>query len=142
MSPARLAAQALELLGPTGGPIAVVGSEALVRAVAATTPVASDGAAAAVVSFVGARTDVAARQACLEAVRARLAPGAPLVLVDHNQPRTWWRRLVAAAPLAVHGLTPARGHYPAARELQALGFRVERLRLAAGERLQLVVARR
>jgi hypothetical protein len=31
---------------------------------------------------------------------------------------------------------------PAARELAALGFAIERLRLAAGERVQLVAARR
>jgi len=139
---ARLAAQALALLGSVEGPIAVVGPELLVRAVSALAPVTTDGATAAVASFVGTRLDVATRQAQLATLRARLAPGAPVAVVDHNQPRTWPRRLVATAYLALHGFGPARARHPAARELQALGFKVERLRLTTGERLQLILARR
>ena len=37
---------------------------------------------------------------------------------------------------------PARARYPAAQEAQAAGFEVARLRLADGERIQLVMARR
>jgi hypothetical protein len=99
-------------------------------------------AAAALVSFVGARTPAEIRRRTLDAVRGRLVDEAPLVLVDHNQPRQWWRRPLAALLLLGRGLPPARGRYPAARELDAAGFRVESLRLAAGERLQLVLARR
>jgi hypothetical protein len=47
-----------------------------------------------------------------------------------------------ALPAPGRGLRPSRARYPAARELAALGFAVERLRLACGERVQLVVARR
>jgi len=144
VTPARLAARALELLGPVDGPIAVVGPEALAHAVAACTPVTSDGGptAGAVVSFVHAPADGVARRRSLVTLRERLAAGAPLALVDWNQPRTWGRRVVAVAYLAARGFGPARGRYPAARELAEIGFRIERLRLAAGERLQLVLARR
>jgi len=142
VSPARLAAQALELLGPVDGPVAVLGPDALVRAVAKLATVATDDGAAAIVCFIGTPLDVLTRQAQLATLRARLVSGAPLVLVDHNQPRTWPRRFVAAACLVLRGLRPARARHPAARELQALGLRVERLRFAAGERLQLVLARR
>jgi hypothetical protein len=54
----------------------------------------------------------------------------------------WLRRLAAHAALAARGLGTARARCPAARELAALGFAIERLRLAAGERVQLVAARR
>jgi hypothetical protein len=44
------------------------------------------------------------------------------------------------------GVTPAirwrRLAYPTAREIRAAGFVIERLRLAAGERVQVVWARR
>jgi hypothetical protein len=78
----------------------------------------------------------------LETVARRLPAGAPLVLVDHNQPRAVWRRLVALPWLLAAGLGPARARYPAARELRDAGFGVERLRLEDGERMQIVVARR
>jgi hypothetical protein len=64
------------------------------------------------------------------------------VLVDHNQPRRLWRRLIGIATLAASGFAPARARYPAARELAVLGFLIERLRLACGERVQIVAARR
>jgi len=67
---------------------------------------------------------------------------APVVLLDHGQPRALWRRVVGAAVLALRGLGPARARYPAARELAALGFAVERMCLACGERVQIVLARR
>jgi hypothetical protein len=146
VSAARLAAHCLALLDAPGGPIAVSCPRAarLRAALAAAVPLAreSDAPAAAVVAFLGARASPQERQATLRAVGHRLAPGAQLVLVDHNQPRSAWRRAVALLPLAAAGLSPARARYPAARELAVLGFLVERLRLACGERIQLISARR
>jgi hypothetical protein len=144
--PARLAAHCLALLDPHAGPIAVVCPRAprLRAALAALAPVAGEGdvPTAAVVAFLGAPAIPTERQSMLRALGARLAPGAPLLLVDHNQPRPLWRRLVAVVTLAAGGFSPARARYPAARELAALGFLVERLRLIRGERVQLITARR
>ena len=146
MSAARLAAQCLALLGPVHGPVAVLGpgTARLRAAVAGALPAAQDGdvPAGAVVVFLGAAVPPAERQAELRGLERRLRSGAPLVLVDHNQPRAGWRRVPAWLRLALAGLGPARARYPAARELAALGFAVERLRLARGERVQLVLARR
>jgi hypothetical protein len=146
VSPARLAARCLAELGPCPGLLAVGGPGAsrVRAALAARGPVAADGdpAAAAVVVFLGAPARPAERQTLLAGLSRRLPPGAPLVVVDHSQPRARWRRALALPALAAAGLAPARARYPAARELAALGFRVERLRLAAGERVQLVLARR
>ncbi len=125
-----------ELLGP--GNVAWVPWGALV-------PIA--GAAAVAVSLVGRATDVEERHGVFTGIAAALAPGAALVVVDHNRPRTvpaaaW---AVVASP-RVPGWTPARRWrrlaQPTAREVQAAGFRVERLRLVAGERVQVIVARR
>ena len=141
-----LAARCLALLGPPGGPIAIVGPRAarVTAVLPPQTPVASEGepADAAIATFLGAGDGPAARQAVLAGLRSRLSPGAPLVLLDHNQPRAWWRRAVGVIALALRGLPPARARYPAARELAALGLAVARLRLAHGERVQLVLARR
>ena len=146
MRPARLAARALALLGPVTGPVAVVAPRAgrLAAALAAQTACASDSAppAAGIVSFLGAPAHPADRQAALRLLARRLPAGAPLVLVDHNQPRVLWRRGLGILALAVARCAPSRARYPAARELAALGFAVERLRLACGERVQLVLARR
>lgn len=143
----KAADAALALLGPVGGPVVVAepGGWWAARLRVAGLRVAELGepvAAAALVSFHGARTPAELRRRTLDAVRARLSPDAPLVLVDHNQPRQWWRRPLAALVLVARGLPPSRGRYPAARELDAAGFRVERLELAAGERVQVVRARR
>lgn len=146
MRPARLAARARALLGPVAGPVAVVTPRAgrLAAALAARHAVASDGTppAAGIVSFLGAPARPAERQTALSALAQRLPAGAPLVLVDHNQPRALWRRGLGILALAAARLTPSRARYPAARELAALGFTVERLRLACGERVQLVRATR
>jgi hypothetical protein len=146
VSTARLAARCAALLGTPGGAVAVAGDGAprLVAALAGRVRVArgDEPIAAAVVCFLGAPARPADRQRTLAALAARLPAGAPLVLVDHNQPRTAWRRLVALPALVAAGLGPARARYPAARELAALGFRVDALRLACRERAQLVVARR
>ena len=101
-----------------------------------------DVPAAALVAFLGSRAGPAARQALLAAVRDRLPASAPLVLLDHGQPRALWRRALGAAVLALRGLGPARARYPSARELAALGFVVDRLCLASGERVQIILARR
>jgi hypothetical protein len=141
-----LAARCLALLGPLDGRIAVVGPRAarVTAALPPGTPLAGgdEPPAAAIVTFLGARDGPTSRQASLASLRSRLAHGAPMVLVDHNQPRAWWRRVLGVVALAIRGFGPARARYPAARELAALGLDVERLRLACGERVQLVVARR
>jgi len=137
-------AHAVQLLGPVGGPVAVAAPRRLRAELVSRVVAAGDGdaPAAAVVAFLGSRPDVASRQAVLAALRDRLPASAPLVLVDHGQPRALWRRAVGVVLLALHGLGPARARYPAARELAVLGFAVERLCLACGERVQLVLARR
>jgi len=143
---ARLAAHCLELLGPLSGPLAVRAPSApgLRAALAAQARLARDGERpeAAVVVFLGRPARPAERQEVLRATQTALPPGAPLLLVDHNQPRAPWRRVAATVRLVAAGLGPARARYPAARELAALGLAVERLRLACGERVQLVEARR
>ena len=146
MTAARLAARCAELLGPLPGPIAVLAPRApsLRAALAVRLPLAAADAApaGAVVAFLGVAARPDERQRSLRDLQRRLPAGAPMVLVDHSQPRARWRRPFAAIVLAFAGLTPARARYPAARELAALGFHVERLRLGRGERVQLVVARR
>jgi hypothetical protein len=145
VSAARLAARCLELLGPVGGPVVVVApaDSRLAAAVRRGVRAARDGErpVGAVVVFLGAPARPAERQSALRTLARALFPGAPLVLVDHNQPRTWWRRAVGRPRLLLARLGAARARYPAARELAAIGFTVERLRLACGERVQLVVAR-
>jgi len=146
VSPARLAARARALLGPVGGPVAIVAPCAprLARALAAALDAAGDARepAAAVVALLGVPAVPAERQTLLRTLARRLPVGARLVLLDHNQPRAWWRRLAGATWLIADGLHPARARYPAARELAVMGFGVEQMRLAGGERVQLVVARR
>jgi hypothetical protein len=143
---ARLAARCLALLGPVTGPVVIAAPRApglaamlarRLRVVAA-----AETPAAAVVVLLRTPARPHERQALLAELRRRLLPGAPLVLVDHSQPRARWRRLGAWVGLALAGLPGSRARYPAARELNALGFAVERLQLACGERVQLVAARR
>ncbi len=146
MSAARLAADCLALLGRPTGPIAVVASRTprLAAALAARVTPPRDGErpAAAIVTFLGTAGAPAERQQILHALRTRLPADAPLVLIDHNQPRALARRVLGWLVLAAAGLGPARARYPGARELRALGFTIDRLRLACGERVQLVLARR
>jgi hypothetical protein len=142
----RHAARCVALLGHGPGPIVVVapGAPALGEALGARFPLATDGApgTAAVVCFAGTPADPSARQTTLRALDQRLPSGAPVVVVDHNQPRQPWRRILGALRLVAAGLTPARARYPTARELHALGFRIERLELSSGERFQFILARR
>jgi hypothetical protein len=146
VSAASLAVHCLELLGPPTGPVAVVASRTprLAAALAARVTPSRDGdrPAAAIVAFLGAVAAPTERQRVLHALRTRLPAGAPLVLIDHNQPRALARRVLGWLVLAAAGLGPARARYPGARELRALGFTIDRLRLACGERVQLVLARR
>jgi hypothetical protein len=107
---------------------------------------ASGSVARIVVSFVGVAADPARRRALLDAVVHHLTPDGRVVVLDHNRPRRRAAALLAvlAAP-RVPARTPAarwrRLAYPTAREAQEVGLVVERLRLAAGERVQLVLAR-
>ena len=144
MNAAKLAARALDLLGPHEGPIVIEAPRAkrLLAALAAAGRIASskDAPIAAVIVFLGMRASPTERQAALGVLRDRLPEGAPIVLVDHNQPRNPWRRVLAFAPLAIAGLPPTRARYPAARELATQGFTIRNLRLANGERIQLVSA--
>jgi hypothetical protein len=137
---------ALSLLGRVDGPVVVAEPgrwwAARVRVAGLRTADLGEPAAAALVSFMGARTSPELRRRTLEAVRGRLPAGSPLVLLDHNQPRQWWRRPLAALLLALRGMPPSRARYPAARELDVAGLKVESLRLGDGERVQVVLARR
>jgi hypothetical protein len=126
-----LAARCRELLGSYDGVLAILDADA--------TP--PETAGAAVVSFVGTRADPVARRTLLQRLRQTLPAGAPIVVVDHNQPRRMMARVFGWVALLSRGLPPLRARYPTARELAALGFVVERLRLAHGERVQLVMAR-
>lgn len=145
MSPRALGGAVVALLPPGGGPVAVAGTDAAawreVLARAGFAPADEGPVAAAVVSFLGERADAAARRATLGRVGTRLAAAGRLVVVDHNRPRRAAARLRALPTLWRRALGAARARYPTAREVAASGFAVERLRLAAGERVQLVVAR-
>jgi hypothetical protein len=144
VTPARLAARCVELLGRIEGPVAVTAPPPVVDALAARVPVAgTDGVVAGAVSvLLGTRVDPTARAATWEALAARLAAGAPLVVVDHNQPRSLWRRVAGVVALGARGLGPGRARHPVAREIRDHGFTIERLQLGDGERVQLVLARR
>ncbi len=99
------------------------------------------------VRFVGQPARPPEREVILGQAAHALAFGGRLVVIDHNRPRRRAAALLAvvAAPL-VPGATPAarwrRLAYPVAREVALAGFTVESLRLVAGERVQIVFARR
>lgn len=100
-----------------------------------------------VLSAVGRTLPPEDRASALRNLVGALPPGSVVVVVDHNRPR---RRGAALGAIGrspwVPGWSPAarwrRLAYPTARELQDAGFRVERLRLVAGERVQIVVSTR
>jgi hypothetical protein len=99
-------------------------------------------ARAGVIVLLGTPADPAYRQRLVADTLRRLPASAPVVVVDHSQPRRTWPRLRAFAALLARGLPPSRGRYPAARELQALGLQVDRLELATAEAVQLILAHR
>jgi hypothetical protein len=146
VTPQRLADPCRALLRFGDGPVLVEGPNAAAwrEALAAggTAVVTTGPARAAVIVLLAERGEPAARAQWLASVAHRLSPGAPVVLVDHNQPRAPWRRVPAGLALVARGLPPRRARYPAARELAAAGFTIDCLRLAAGERIQLVRAHR
>jgi hypothetical protein len=141
---ARLAARCVELLDAPAGAVDLQAAGPLAAALDASVARAGppDEPVAAVCDLRGERGVRSARIALLASIAARLPPGAPLVVVDHNRPRAWWRRIAGALCLAARGLPPGRARYPVAEEVRDRGFVIERLRLAAGERVQLVLARR
>jgi hypothetical protein len=110
-------------------------------------PLADGSVASLTLWLLGERGDPALRAALFAELARVCAPDGVLVAVDHNRPR---RRSAALLALVVAphpaGSSPAsrwrRLAYPTARDAQAAGFTVERLRLAAGERVQVVWARR
>jgi SAM-dependent methyltransferase len=115
------------------------------RCAPAALPLPSGVLRAIALSFVGHASAPVERRSLLAEIHRALIAGGVLVLLDHNRPR---HRVAALAALVrrplVAGPTPGarwrRLAYPAAREAQAVGFTVQRLRLVAGERVQLVVA--
>jgi hypothetical protein len=145
VTPGGLVAPVVAMLPPDGGTVAVAGADAAAWRAALEAAgwrvVPDGGVAAAVVSFLGERGDAGARAALLGRVRARLSPAGWLVVVDHNRPRRPSARLLALPGLWARGLPAARASYPTAREIATCGFVVTRLGLAAGERVQVVLAR-
>jgi len=110
-------------------------------------PLADGSVASLTLWLLGERGDAAMRAALFAEAARVCAPDGVLVAVDHNRPRRPAAALLAfVAPPQPPGATPGsrwrRLAYPTAREAQAAGFTVERLRLAAGERVQIVWARR
>lgn len=100
-----------------------------------------------VVNAVGHAIGADERARVLASLAAVFPEGGTLVVVDHNRPRRIGAAVAAlvARPF-VPGSSPAarwrRLADPAARMVQTAGFRVERLRLAVSERVQVVVATR
>jgi SAM-dependent methyltransferase len=100
-----------------------------------------------VLSVVGHAAPSVERVRVLARIGEVLTPEGTLVVVDHNRPRRSVAafRAVLGAP-RVPGASPARRWrrlaHPTAREVQGAGFRVDRLRFAAGERIQIVIAKR
>ncbi len=98
-------------------------------------------------SIVGHAPAADERCGALERLHAQTAPQTLLIVADHNRPRRGWSALGALGGSPwVPGWSPSvrwrRLATPTAREVQAAGFRVVRLALVAGERVQLVMARR
>jgi hypothetical protein len=141
---AQLAARCVELLGEVHGPVVVVASRRLRTALAGYVQIAEEGvpASAGVCSFLNERAHAHARALRLNALTTRLPAGAPIVVVDHNRPRRLLARFANALLLLARATSPARAAYPTARELHQHAFAVRCLRLAAGERIQLVAGHR
>jgi hypothetical protein len=94
---------------------------------------------AVVVWLVGTSMPPAARRTVLAEVQRALPPRGAVVVIDHNRPRAWWRRVRNAAWCVRCGVDPVRrAAYPVAREVHAAGFDEIALRLAFGEQIQIV----
>ncbi|MEO6025569.1 MAG: hypothetical protein ABIR79_01705 [Candidatus Binatia bacterium] len=99
------------------------------------------------VSLVGHAPSADERRVVLARLHTQTAPQTLLIVADHNRPR---RRSTAFGALLGAPRVPGwslgarwrRLAEPTAREVQAAGFRVLHLALVAGERVQLVMARR
>jgi len=109
-------------------------------------PYADASQPAILLSFVGGAPAGEDRQRLLAETRRALASGGRLLVLDHNRPRGRFAAMAAllAAPTPPGGSLTARWRrlgYTTAREAQARGLTVETLRLAAGERVQLIIAR-
>ncbi len=132
---------------PDDAPAAAAPARSRSAAEAVTLPFADGSARYLVLSFLGDASDARRRAAIITEVARVATPGASIVVVDHNRPR----HPAAAIVALVRSPRPAgwqpiaawqRLAYPSARELRAAGFAVDRLRLAADERLQVISARR
>lgn len=102
---------------------------------------------ATAVSLVGFDPTPEERGGVFAALAAALPPASVLIVIDHNRPRRMSAALAAlVSEPALPGASPVRRWQrlarPTAREVQVAGFRVEKLRLVAGERVQVVVATR
>jgi SAM-dependent methyltransferase len=110
-------------------------------------PLATGDLSRVALSFLGDDSTAARRRAALRELRRALAPGGLLFVVDHNRPRgrpQAFGALLRRPPVRGGSLAARwrRLAYPVAREAQASGFTVDALRLALGERVQMIVARR
>ena len=106
-------------------------------------PVAGASLDALVVWFAATSPAPARRAEVLAEARRVLRSDGVLIVVDHNRPRTWWRRLRNAIWCVRQGVDPLRRPaYPVAREVLAAGFEDVALRLACAEKIQLVRGRR
>jgi len=110
-------------------------------------PVADQSIVWIAASFLYDASPPATRRTLLAELVRVLAPAEILVVVDHNRPRSQLAAAVAVVRSPrPRGATPAarwaRLAYPAAREVHAAGLVVERIRLAADERVQVITARR
>ncbi len=99
------------------------------------------------VSLVGHAPAAGERSVVLARLHSQTAAETLLIVADHNRPRRRSRAFGAllGAPQVPGWSLAARWRRlaePAAREVQTAGFRVLHLALLAGERVQLVIARR
>jgi hypothetical protein len=98
---------------------------------------------AAVLWMLGVRAVGEGRRRVLGELLTAIRPGGMIVVVDHNRPRRRWQRTRNRLWCLLRGIIrDARVSYPTAREVRAAGFEDVTLRLAFGERVQIVCGRR